>query len=271
MNLNTSPINHVVFGLCAAGTLKYALRQIDCQQRVIGLPDDLSFGPINSPSRHERLAWIENELALAGYEEVLETTDWFWEEAIKPDTFPVIWVNLRSASEYAGLLEFLWRVRSKEFRVVDITNVEFCGRRGPFVANSFGEVSPEQMIETRLIDRQASLSVSEIEAYRAAWKQLMIENAPLRVLEAESLISAPVTHFDDLISSHVTDEWKRCVRVVGETLCTLLDSSFHQTGDLVLWARLSKLIDAGVFEYQGDLSSMHDSSVRRCSPRSGIK
>lgn len=271
MNLNTMPINHVAFGLSAAGSLKYALRQIDCQQPVIGLPDDLSFGPINLPSRHERLAWIENELALDGYEEVLETTERFWEEVITPDTFPVIWVNLRSAREYAGFLEFLWRVRSKEFRVVDVTNVEFKGRRGPFFANSFGQVSPEQIIETRLIDRQASLSVSEIEAYRAAWKQLMVENAPLRVLEAERLISAPVTYFDDLISSYVTGEWKRCVRIVGETLCALMDSSSHQTGDLVLWARLSKLIDAGVFEYQGDLASLHDSSVRRSSPRSGMK
>lgn len=42
---------------------------------------------------------------------------------------------------------------------------------------------------------------------------------------------------------------------------------FHQTGDLLLWSRLVALVDAGLFEYRGDLSSMRNSEIRRAAQR----
>ena len=51
---------HVVFGTAAACSIGKALDRMGRRARVIGLPDDLSFGPIDPTSSELRRAWARS-------------------------------------------------------------------------------------------------------------------------------------------------------------------------------------------------------------------
>lgn len=48
---------HVTFGPSATGSLKIAFETLGRDEQVLGLIDDLSFGPIASADRHTRTQW----------------------------------------------------------------------------------------------------------------------------------------------------------------------------------------------------------------------
>jgi hypothetical protein len=260
---------HVAFNLSAAGTMRQVLRQIGSRERVIGLMDNLSMGPINPPAADLRRIWFEDTLG-TDWEEVLSSADSFWDEIASPTVATVIWVSRRSACEYSGLLEFLWRSGDSAVEVIDVTDMVF-NRRGAqttsstsFTALSLGELTVENMIEADLPRRRAIPSRSEIDLYRDSWRRLKAENAALRVIDDTGLVSAPIDRFDNDLVSFATDEWRPARRIVGETMVKLFDESPPQSpGDLFLWARVRALEGAGVLDLKGDRSHMRDTLVRR--------
>jgi hypothetical protein len=193
--MSQKPVVHVLFNPSAAGSLKYALRQIGSADRVIGQFDDFSFGPINDAAHETRLAWVDNELAFDGYDEVIEGDRSFWIEAASEDIQPVVWISLLSANEYAGFLEFLWRRSCADFRIVDVTGLTFQGNNGPFTARTLGVLAPDQIIAAGLIDQQMILNDAQIEGHRGNWRQLRLENEAFRIVCDNGLASAPITHF----------------------------------------------------------------------------
>lgn len=102
----------------------------------------------------------------------------------------------------------------------------------------------------------------ELQRERARWRKLKDENADLRILDATGLVSAPITSFDDLILSFVTNEWRVCTRVVAHALVRAC-KRFNQTTDLFPWSRLRTLVEEGVVEGRGDMQLMHENYVRR--------
>jgi hypothetical protein len=263
MMRDAKPLLHVVFGMSAAGSLRQALQQMDRDQRAIGLPDDLNFGPIGQGDVTLRTRWLEDQLGNEDWGEVVLMAEMFWAEAISPSIFPIVWVNRRNAAEYAGLLEFIWRIEDADFGVIDMTDVALTWRDGRLEpANNFGIVTPNQMVEARLRDWQATLRPSEIDAYRRTWKRLRTDNAPLRIVDATGLVSAPLSFFDELIMSCVTNEWQKCTRVVGEALGRESDGPFRNSDEFVLWARVRSLAQSGFLESRGDMSMMREGFVR---------
>lgn len=261
-----NPVVHVVFNMSAAVSLRQALADMGLRQTVIGLPDDLSFGPIDPPTSDLRGQWVEDVLGYDRWREHERDADLFWDQAMERDIAPMAWVCRRSAMEFAGFLEFLWRIGDHPFRVVDITEVEFAPRPDlseltSWRAGSLGFVQPDSMVKAGLLDSPATLTGQELQAYRDVWKRLRAENAPIRVAGELGLHSAPITSFDKAITSHVADDWRKCSRVVADSLAALWDDAIH-CGDLVLWSRVRALADEGVFEMKGDGIRMRNSSVR---------
>ena len=93
---------HIAFNPSAAGGLRQALRQAGRNDRVIGLSDSLSFGPIAPPDSELRRKWVEDELGYANWEEVVGEATSFWIEACSVTDRRVAWLSRRSAQEYAG-------------------------------------------------------------------------------------------------------------------------------------------------------------------------
>jgi len=264
MTIGDKPTLHVVFNMSAAGGVRQALSWVGRNERVLGFPDDLSFGPINPPSAPSRQSWVENELGY-DFDEVAQMAEQFWAEATSAATLPLAWVSRYNAAEYSGFLEFVWRKGDAPFRVVDFTGIEYANNGGPLIAaRSLGLVPPDQIVGARLFDQQRALRPSEIEAFRDVWRRLRQENAPLRVVDGTALVSAPITHFDDAVFSCAGSDWQKGARLVGATMMKLIDHPPYQCpSDIVLWGRVRALDEAGVLEISGDPSEMRGALVRR--------
>ncbi|WP_175525633.1 DUF3658 domain-containing protein [Bosea sp. OK403] len=268
---SAKPFVHVVFGMSAAGSLRQALAKLALDQTVLGLPDDLSFGPINPPAHDVRDQWIEEVLGYDDYEEYGQRAEIFWKQATDTAVTPVAWVCRRCASEYSGFLEFLWRIGDQHFLVIDMTDFQFPANpnrpgSGSWITSTFGFVSENYIVNSGIIDTQTTLEKRQIDAYRALWAHLRTENAPFRVVSDAGLRSAPITHFDEAIKSCLTQDWQKCARVIHETMGILLDGNFHQSGNLILESRLRMLGAQHAVEIRGDASDSRTSEARLPPP-----
>jgi hypothetical protein len=265
----TQTILHVVFTPSGAGSLRPALKSAGRDDQVIAFFDDLCFGPINPANSSLRAEWVENELGWTGWDGVTAKSGPFWHEALSADHRKVVWLSRRSAMEYAGFLEWLWRLGDQPCEVIDLTDVKVSRRpehgapTPAALAVSIASLFPREIADNHLFDQAATLTATERREYQTLWSQLREENAPLRVLAGNTLVSAPISFFDSLVMSHVTDDWRKVAKVVGEALAAQMDDCMHQTGDLFLAARVNALVEAGRLELQGRSAlEMRHSEVR---------
>jgi len=256
----TASVLHIVFNPSAGAGLRAALRQAGRNDRVVNLFDSLSFGPINPPDPELRRQWVENEFGYTYWGEIVGEATSFWADACSATNRRVAWLSRRSAHEYASFLEWLWRVGEEPIEVVDLTDFKVTG--SPHLAVSLALLHPTQIIENNLFASAKVLTPLLRAQYRELWERLRIENAPLRILTEDGLVSAPISFFDPLLLSHVTPEWRKAARVIADVLIDSWGTSLIQIGDLELAARLRALASAGTIESQGDLFQIRHSEVR---------
>jgi hypothetical protein len=260
-------ILHVVFNPSGAAGLRDALHQTGRDDRVVCLMDDLSFGPIAPPDAELRCRWTEHELG-CDWEDVYAEAAAFWDEALSTTDRKVAWLSRRATLEYTGFLEWLWRLGDQPFELVDLTDATVVGRGSDGSptprrwAVSLGSLYPHQIVDGGLLDSAQEVPPHLRGRYRDLWARLRSENAPLRVLGADGLASAPITHFDSLLLSHAKTQWQGATKVIGMVLGDFWDASLLQTGDLLLAARLRALADAGHLESQGNLFDIRHCRVR---------
>jgi hypothetical protein len=242
-----------------------ALREVGREDSVACHLDNLALGPINPPDPQARLAWFEQELGWTGSEWVWASTEAFWNEALQKDVRKVAWISRRSAPEYTGFLEWLWRLDGSACEVVDLTDMTVVHRRkdgtptGAMRALSLALLRPEAIIENGLLDSAEPLPQTAYEQYREIWQGLRAENAPLRVVGADGLRSAPITFFDPLLLSCAKVEWQRAARVVGEAMAK---DEFFQAGDEILSTRIIALVELGLLEGRGNPAKIRECEVR---------
>ncbi len=260
---------HIVFTPSGASSLRQALAAAGRNDQVVSSFDNLSFGPINPPDLPLRAEWVENELGWTGWNNIARDSDAFWREALSSSHRKVAWLSRRSAMEYAGFLEWLWRLGDVPCEVVDLSEVTISHRpehappRPPALAMSLGILSPDIMRRDKLWDLAAPLPKAAQERYRDLWQQLRAENAPLRVIEGDKLVSSPISFFDSRLMSYVTNDWQKVAMVVGQALAAQMDDDVFQSGDILLAARLDALVESGRLEIQGKSAlEMQNSLVR---------
>jgi hypothetical protein len=262
----SAPTLHIVFNPSAAAELRDALQQADRDERVVSLFDCLSFGPINPPDPDLRRKWVEEELGYSGWEAVVGETTSFWPEALSTSYRRIAWLSRRSAREYAGFLELVWRLGDEPIEVVDLTDVVVArnkdGPTEPHLAISLGLLPLHAILENDLLDRSEELKSVSRAAYRELWGRLRAENAQLRILSEGKLVSAPLSFFDPLLLSSATPEWQKTAMVIGKALVESWTTSVIQTDDLVLSARARALAGAGALESRGDLFDVKNSELR---------
>jgi hypothetical protein len=78
-----------------------------------------------------------------------------------------------------------------------------------------------------------------------------LENAPLRVLDGDRLVSAPISFFDSMLMSFVTEDWQRVARIIGQSLVSSTDDSLVAIDDILLRARVNALVECGRLEIRG--------------------
>jgi Protein of unknown function/Domain of unknown function (DUF1835) len=249
---------HFVFSPSGAASLAEALEQAGRDDRVITFFDDVSFGPINPADSISRAKWVEEELGRTGWGEMTTESERGWQEALSPDARKVAWLTRRSAMEYAGFLEWLWRLGDAPREVVDLTEVKVSRRqehgppRPPHLAVSLGMLNHDTICRDKLWDLAGPLRMTERRRYLDLWQQLRSENAPLRVIDGDKLVSAPISFFDLELMSSVADEWQKVSRIVGLAMAFQMDDWTIQTGDVFLAARVNALAKSGRLEVRGE-------------------
>jgi hypothetical protein len=234
---------------------RQALKSAGRDDQVIACFDNLSFGPINPPDSSLRATWVANELGWTQWGDAAPERERFWHEALSSSHRKVAWPSRRSAMEYAGFLEWLWRLGDDPCEIVDLTDLEISGRHEPAttaaLAGRLANLAPNQINDSHLFDQAKTLPAAARTEYHALWRQLRAENAPLRVLANDTLVSAPISFFDAMVMSQVTDQWRKVARVVGQALHSQMDDQIFQTDDFFLAARVKALVEAGRLELQG--------------------
>jgi hypothetical protein len=111
--------------------------------------------------------------------------------------------------------------------------------------------------------------VAARERHHGLWRRLRVEDAPLRVIDADGLRSAPITFFDQQLLSFAKASWQKPARIIGEAIAEWVGSPmepYFQAGDGILAVRVFALVEAGVLEGRGDLTDIRQSDVRLIEP-----
>lgn len=258
-------IVHVASGASSAGTLREALSLLGSTERVIGLPDSLSVGPIDPPDPQARQAWSESTLRNVIDVDPVEV-EMAWADATSPDIHPVFWVCLRSPMEHACFLAFASRLGGRGADIVDVTDVAHMAAGGLRRLRSLGQLRAREIVASRVSETRRALSAAELRAASMRWAELRGENAPLRIVKDGRLVSAPLTHYDDLLVEQASQEWEIAPRLIGrifDKMFSLEALAGEGTSDAVLFGRMLALGGTGALEVRGRGPGMLNHQVRR--------
>jgi hypothetical protein len=163
-----------------------------------------------------------------------------------------------------SFLEWLWRLGDLPCEVIDFTDLPVGSRK----AFSPSLLSPKDIVANAMWDHAEALDAITRSHCRSLWRQLRRENAPLRIVDADGLRSAPITFFDQHLLSYAKTSWQKSARIIGKTMADwafpLMESGepYFQAGDAILAARIIALVELGVLEGHGDLMNVQQSEVR---------
>jgi hypothetical protein len=265
----TQTIVHFVFTASGSGCLVRALRQAGRDDQVVATDHGFNVGPIDPSDPEARAKWLESELGLIARKDA-PRSERNWDESRFPGHRKVAWLTRRSAMEYAGFLDWLWHRGDTPFDLVDLSEakISYPDEHGSTLPEawpgSIALLGPETIVHNKLWDLAAPLQPDERLRYRELWGQLLAENAPLRVLDGDNLVSAPISYFDEVLMSLLADDWQKVNRIIGDALAFEIDDGILQTGDVFLAARLNAMAKDGTLEIRG--GSAHD--MRSCEVRS---
>jgi hypothetical protein len=274
-----SDVLHIVFG--HAEDLRGALKRDGRNDRVICLYDDLSFGPINPPDPDARHRWVAETLGFTGWPETEEGSfpwretafgdvQWddvpvlsrtFWSEALAIGPRKVLWMSRRTPQEYAGWLEWIWRAGDQPCDVVDLTDLP--GEEWEPESDFEEHPGPDYAKQLELLGHARPLTAAVRKEARELWEQLRAEDAPFRVINDGRLASAPITAFDERLLAGARPHWRKVSFVVATAWLSESDDRVVLATDMVLAARVKKMIDDGRLETEGgDPFTMRFCSVR---------
>lgn len=264
-------IVHVAWGPSRADSIRAALRLQGNTDRVVALCHALNVGPIDTLDADARRAW-----AKANLRDDDPNRDWHepeapWSEATSLGAHPVYWVCLSDAGEHASFLAFASRMAGRPFDIVDATGLDLTSIGGIPPFWSLGQVRPEGIVASGLVGRRRPFSQAESDAAVETWSRLRLENAPLRIVRDGRLVSAPLTNFDDVLTSQATRERELLIKLIGRALHHLsyaIDPPGQGAGDELLFARVLALGEAGALEVTGSGPGMRDYLVRLSDDRS---
>lgn len=210
---------HICFSSSASGIIRRILRKRSRNETVFTFIDDISVGPITDVCGEERKTWYLKYLDA----DMLETGQlWedqirFWSTTIISQDQLMVWLTRRSAAEYCGFLELLSSLPEKaEISLVDFTSQEFDVGETKEACISIGHLNEDNMEIGFKI--QTITSPSDWNQLLQMWKNLKRESAPLRIVEHDKLFSKPQDYFDGFLFQHLSENWQKLYRVVGEAV-----------------------------------------------------
>ncbi len=259
--MNNEMTWHIVIGESAWLSVKLATNS----SRVIGLKDNLSYGPIlyldTKKGIENRLDWLTEKLSDVdhySYDTLKKLRD------IAPYEPIIIW-TADNGSEQTGLRYVMYLLKdwSNDIYILNTTSAynELIGNSNivkttELSINQLKEIY-EKFNKKKLLDDRKRL-VEE-------WKALRQTEMNLRAYSNYKIVSKNEAAYDAFIIEtakkiHVemqNEPYIKAARIVGEVYGELQDFD-----DLFIEYRLREMIEEGYFDYKGDLSAMRFYEVR---------
>jgi hypothetical protein len=241
---------HIVFSPSAEGTLRQVLRERGLKDQVIGFSDWLDCGPIADDSFAERAHWLDANAPTehGGW-------DWIIEEAVRFRSSvsgvsdPLIWLAPRSAAERCGLHWYLDQFGGDGAEMI-IAEHALRGEWYEEPPLGLDRLGMPQMAQ--LLDECPRLPWNQSRFPPGRWRDLVTENALIRIVQNDILKSAEDSFFDDFILRRCSAIWVITLRVVGYTMGDTWEAGYHASSSMLTW-RIRELIRTGVLECDGDL------------------
>ncbi len=257
-------MTHIVFNESEIDLMKQVIELDETLTgEVIQVKDDFAVGPLAGIDTEEgwqaRLDWWRGLLqgsphgdSLVGTFDDRETVNqlkaklnehpeeelWIWMGQNQHDVTGYYWL-MPQLSEYQGRVMILY-----------MNNLPFINEKGQiFYPSWLSEIQPSEFVKAKKLARPITLSEFEIDPDE--WKNIMEENAMVRILEGGKKIAGKEASFyDNEILKNVTGEWQKATRVLSNTLHRMP----IKTGDVFVMWRMKELINLGKIEVTGDVS-----------------
>ena len=258
---------HIVFSRTAASSLREAIRNTGLHDKVLAFRDDLSCGPIDPAGLPARREWWTRLGSASGLEDA-DADQVSWEQVASTDDRLVLWFGRHCAMELAFFFSCLDRLGERSYEVVDITGRQFrLARRDGSLAMTPPALAvgviPSESLQSLLGAERPLTEQEQLEA-RARWQRLKGENAPIRVVSDDGLISASEDHFDRQLLESATEAPRTVRRVIGNVMGNNLEP-YIQVGEAILLARVTSLVAAGRLILEGDIKDIWSCRVRSAS------
>ncbi len=241
---------HVVFNSSGAGSLREALWAQGLRQRVVDLTDNLDWGPIATNSFDDRQAWLDSNIPL-------QEMGWDWiangarefEAKVRSDPDRLIWIAPQSASELSALYWYLDLIGGDGARMIVVDyplQDAWCGMPPP----SLGQLHADRFSDL-LIDAERK-PWNPVRFPENRWKALRNEASLLRIVNGDLLNSVREDYFDEHLLAQCTHKWRKCYRIIGDTMGHLWDQN-HDADHLFLCWRLRVLAEQNQIESNRDI------------------
>ncbi|WP_080848967.1 DUF1835 domain-containing protein [Cytobacillus gottheilii] len=271
---------HILFGASASGSLKYALREtgLNKREKIISFWDIFSTGPVwqlhEENGVKSRFEWMKKCMN-DEFGEYPDYTGSFNKTFLQINSIPdgehvTIWAS-DSAHEQTGLrfVVYLLKERNIDMTVINTTEEYdklFRMKKVKYTLLHTGEIPPEKLQHIFEHGSGKFLTDHGREGYEKEWLSLAETRETLRIWRNGRIQSVPEDYYDEVIikkakklhGKQKTKDFMKSARLIGEVLGHL----DQYVGDTLLEYRLKRLIESGVFEFEGILEAMRFYSVR---------
>jgi hypothetical protein len=249
---------HIALGDSAEGCLRAACLAHGMPGTALGIPDDLSHGPLDDG--RARIDYMRDRFR--GYDDwYRDVTDAFapWRALIegidegRADAV-VIWSG-DNASEASFLAMACWWLEQRRVRALRVAEPGRDGRH--YVAIH----TPAELAD--LFASARELTDPERTDRAADFLRIRGETGLLRRWEEGRILGVPMDRYDPLLLDSCGTEWTPAARVVGTAMSRC--DGHNLMSDLFFCSRLQRLIDAGRIEADGRRDRLREYAVRLAS------
>lgn len=250
---------HLALGDSAAGCLRAACRSHGLPGTALGIPEDLSHGPLDDGQA--RIDYMH--ACFRGYDDWhLDITDAFapWRALIarideeKPHDV-IIWSG-DNVSEATFLAMACWWLRHRPEGIQRVAMPGMDGRCHVAVH------TPAEL--ANLFSSARELAAAERADLAEEFLRFRRETGLLRRWEGGRIMGVPIDRYDPLLLECCATRWTPAARVVGTAMSRC--DGHNLLSDLFFCSRLQVLIDAGRIEADGSRDRLRDYAVRLADP-----
>lgn len=226
---------NLCFSESTKGSLKYTFRERG--EQTVCLPLALYCGDIsdvfNIESRQKEYRQLAPDYAACVEQHIRE-----FKILIKKERDIRIWYSSGEPSEYCGCLQAASFLQNYNLSTVDCFREVIRGNSTIRYTHT-GEMTEEDLLE--FLRYEESVGPERQKEISRIFAILKGENAPLRVIENDRLVSVPADYYDEIIRRHFKMEKTSIARIIGDVISC--ENIYHDTW---IAERIRSFIDSGV-------------------------